>query len=94
VGSSHLYLEEREARGEKLKCESINVRNCGKIRLTLEKHIRLEALLKLPLDGLIGNLSVGKKLPKIAKLLEISQPILVRGLLKSAVVLATQKLIQ
>ena len=41
-------------------------------KLTLEKRIRLETLLKLPFDGLMGNLSMGKKLPKIAKLLEIS----------------------
>lgn len=42
-------------------------------RLTLEKRIRLETLLKLPFDGLMGNLSMAKKQPTIAKLLEISQ---------------------
>lgn len=42
-------------------------------RLTLEKRIRLETLLKLPFSGFMDNLSMAKKLPKIAKLLEISQ---------------------
>ena len=42
-------------------------------RLTLEKRIRLETFLKLPFDSLMGNLSMTKKLPVIAKLLEISQ---------------------
>ena len=42
-------------------------------RLTLEKRIRLETLLHLPFSGFMDNLSMAKKLPKIAKLLEISQ---------------------
>ena len=42
-------------------------------RLTLEKRIRLETLLNLPFSGFMDNLSMAKKLPKIAKLLEISQ---------------------
>ncbi|MBX9597339.1 MAG: hypothetical protein K2X04_02040 [Burkholderiales bacterium] len=42
-------------------------------RLTLEKRIRLETLLKLPFNGLMDNLSMAKKLPMIAKLLEINQ---------------------
>lgn len=50
-------------------------------RLTLEKRIRLETLLKLPFDGLLGNLSMAKKLPKIAKLLEISQSTIHRGVI-------------
>ncbi len=35
-------------------------------RLTLEKRIRLETLLKLSFDSLMGNLSITKKLPVIA----------------------------
>lgn len=42
-------------------------------RLTLENRIRLETLLKLPFSDFIDSLSMAKKLPKIAKLLEISQ---------------------
>ena len=47
-------------------------------RLTLEKRIRLETLLKLPFAGLLDNLSMAKKLPKIALLLEISQSTIYR----------------
>ena len=40
-------------------------------RLTLEERIRLETLLKLPFNGFMDNLSMAKKLPRIAKLLYI-----------------------
>lgn len=54
-------------------------------RLTLEKRLRLETLLKLPFDGLMANLSMAKKLLVIANLLEISssticREIIIRGL--------------
>ena len=45
-------------------------------RLTLEKRIRLETLLKLPFSSFMDNLSIAKKLPKMAKLLEINQSII------------------
>ena len=51
-------------------------------RLTLEKRIRLETLLKLPFSGFMDNLSMAKKLPKIAKLLEISQSTIYREVIK------------
>ena len=41
-------------------------------RLTLEKRIRLEVLLKSPLSDDKSNLSVAKKLPLIARFLEVS----------------------
>ncbi len=41
-------------------------------RLTLEKRIRLEALLKSPFSDDESNLSVAKKLPLIAGFLEVS----------------------
>jgi IS30 family transposase len=41
-------------------------------RLTLEKRIRLEALLKSPFSEDESNLSVTKKLPLIAGFLEVS----------------------
>lgn len=47
-------------------------------RLTLEKRIRLETLLKLPFSGFIESLSMAKKLPRIAKLLEVSQSTIYR----------------
>ena len=51
-------------------------------RLTLEKRIRLETLLKLPFSGFMDNLSMAKKLPKIAKLLEISQSTIYREVIE------------
>lgn len=53
-------------------------------RLTLEKRIGLETLLKLPFDGLMASLSMAKKLPLIANLLEISlstiyREVIIRG---------------
>lgn len=51
-------------------------------RLTLEKRIRLETLLKLPFSGFIESLSMAKKLPKIANLLEISQSTIYREVIK------------
>ena len=41
-------------------------------RLKLEDRIRLETLLKLPMYEIFGIISIGKKLPKIAKVLDIS----------------------
>ena len=37
-------------------------------RLTLEKRIRLETLLKLPFDGLLGNLSMAKETTQDSKI--------------------------
>ena len=41
-------------------------------RLTLETRIRLETLLRLPFGGGFAPLAMSKKLPKIAKILEVS----------------------
>ena len=47
-------------------------------RLKLEDRIRLETLLKLPMYEIFGIISIGKKLPKIAKVLDISASIIHR----------------
>jgi IS30 family transposase len=47
-------------------------------RLTLESRIRLETLLKLPSVGVLGQVPLSKRLPKIAKLLGVSESTLHR----------------
>lgn len=52
------------------------------VRLTLEKRIRLETLLKLPVGGGFVPLPMSKKIVKIAELLEINASTIYREVIK------------